>query len=273
MSNDKRRARIAADEARKVGESRADKRWAAEMGGMGPHPDTTSPLRRDAVRFGKIEFWSFIFASVLTLATSQAWDVLSLCVGLGASFAVIVIICVIHEGKRCFRILSALVAAIVLTTYGYRIHNHQLLEQVHHDYVDGTTTERAELRTQFPFGYVVVRQSVDMETWQPNPLNHIEWRIDWDKTTINPDFATRTVSWQIINPSATKLRNGKKVGSLNSDNVAFLQTVPLIVGDYYPVRAVSLGANEPQIFVGTISDNQRIPVFVLGFRLDVAPAP
>jgi len=129
------------------------------------------------------------------------------------------------------------------------------------DYIDGTKCTHAELKEMFPFGYVVFSFREGRWTFQPHSDGHLETKVAWENVKITPDFARRTVTWTIPNISYSLPRTG-----LSGGRNAIENTFPLKVGKAYKDPGfVILG--EPATYVAALSDNQRFPVFVLGFRI------
>ena len=131
--------------------------------------------------------------------------------------------------------------------------------------VPSTGIPYAKLEALFPFGYVVFLMGKGKHTYEPEPSEKLRWIADWSKVEIIPDFSKRTVRWNIPSLSSTTTAH-------------HLQVLRQQTGGMYPLDTKRIFAiksmyveNEPLIWVGTLSDDQRFPIFVLGFRILEGP--
>jgi hypothetical protein len=136
------------------------------------------------------------------------------------------------------------------------------------DYIEGTTFTYAMLKDALPFGYVLFYwRDGEIRSWIPHPDSRLEWNVDWNRVRITPDFAERTVVFEFPEIGFSYLQDGvrKPVGS---GNRVTTRPITMRVGDLRGLQAIFHGKNEPTLCVATLSDNQRTPVFIVGFRID-----
>ena len=83
-----------------------------------------------------------------------------------------------------------------------------------------------------------------------------------DRVQKNPDFSKQTIAWNILVKSAKK-----NVPGMEYYDQWLSTEVPLLpLCKAYSIEAF-VEANQPKPWVSTLSDDQRFPVFVLGFRI------
>jgi len=87
----------------------------------------------------------------------------------------------------------------------------------------------------------------------------MQWAADWDKLRIIPDFIKKSVWWEIPNLRSTNTK-------IQVHNGYIGQEVPIDTKQFWVLQAIVF-AGQPMLMVGTLSDDQRYPVFVLGFRI------
>lgn len=215
------------------------------------------------ISFDRKEVLMFILANILALATSQS-DEWIIYPGLLVSWGLILCICYIHEGGDKWRLISACAATVIIGVFAGRV----FWRQSHpHDFIEGTSMSRTALKEQMPFGYAIFRNSIDTEIWQPNPLKHIEWSVDWGAIIATPDKTNKKVIWQIRSLEVFESDNGVR-GKQLVDLKHFTGTYWMVLNK--PIRLTLVGVkDEPEVFVETLSDNQRTPIFVLGLRINI----
>jgi hypothetical protein len=154
----------------------------------------------------------------------------------------------------------------VITNIPGQFSNLSAAMVVQQDYIGGTRFTHKKVREIFPFGYAVIyfsgEQRFRYETFR---TGLIEWTLDWNNVKIEPDFSAATVHWTI----PTVLIKGTNVhhGSTADLNVGAIETESVFkAGAMNRVGIVDF-KDDPVIYVGTLSDNQRSPVFVIGFRI------
>jgi hypothetical protein len=138
--------------------------------------------------------------------------------------------------------------------------------------VDGKQILSARrLRDLFPFGYYVFSKKEGQWTYEATPeANRLQYHIDPKRVQIEPDFAKKTVHWKIL--LSAEAPNGQAFAL--QDNLVEL-TVPMTTrrgqsGEIvHPVFLLPFfyQENQPSPFVVTLDDDQRFPVFTLGFRI------
>jgi hypothetical protein len=131
------------------------------------------------------------------------------------------------------------------------------------DYIEGTQFTRMLMDDRFPFGYAIffVREG-DKLVHEVSAAGRLQWDINWDNVKIEPDFAAQKVKWTI-----PQYRAKNKSANFSIDAAA-IDITPFSVGN----RACSgyLSLTDPLPFLGILSDNQRSPVFIIGFRVATA---
>jgi hypothetical protein len=92
------------------------------------------------------------------------------------------------------------------------------------------------------------------------------WDIDWNFSYIRPDFFKREVSYGIGVKSVYRIKNGQQQPPMIKD-ITFARTCPLgRPGMCYPISAIS-PTGDPEPYGAIIGDDQRRPVFVIGFQI------
>lgn len=130
-------------------------------------------------------------------------------------------------------------------------------------FIEGTQTTYKRLSEAFPFGYAVFfygQNKIIRNEIISNGL--MDWKLDTDKVGIEPNFYTGMVTWTIPDVSITDSGPG---GKIIMNGSSFTLSFPMRRGVSH-LAGISNG-NKPVMYVGTISDDQRRPVFVLGFRI------
>ena len=123
----------------------------------------------------------------------------------------------------------------------------------HADYVEGTEYTQKRLSEIFPFGYVVF-------FFGQNRILHneivksgmMDWKLDVDSVSINPNFYSGVVTWTIPNVNATPGNTGAQNTVINSKVVS---EAPLKKG--YAGRTGFMFGNTPVMYVMTLGDNER----------------
>lgn len=138
------------------------------------------------------------------------------------------------------------------------------------DTIRGTKFTHEQLEENFPFGYVVFRLADAKWIYEPDQ-SLLEKHIDWAKVAITPDFSKKTVDWYIPHLNLTWTRFNIRLA-----NIGASVTTPMTIGRFHyfePVRFGGVNQGEPAMCLGTLSDNQLHPVFVLGFRIPSQKGP
>ena len=125
------------------------------------------------------------------------------------------------------------------------------------DFIEGTDVTRKQLAETFPFGYAVFllgeNSRLRHEVFKTGLL---EWKLDLDEVGIEPNFAEAKVTWRI-----PAFASGN-AGTIKDFTLTY--TCPLVKRAF--LTSVSY-SNQPAMYVGTLSGNQRKPVLVLGYRI------
>ncbi len=129
------------------------------------------------------------------------------------------------------------------------------------DYFPGTQITRSRLREVFPFGYAVIFfGKSERERWEVWRTGKLEWKIDLDNIIIDPHPETDTVSW-VIPP----------ISAIGTNYHGEFHGVNLYVTSHFtPGSMENSGfviADAPNIYVAVLGNNQRTPVFAIGFRI------
>lgn len=129
------------------------------------------------------------------------------------------------------------------------------------EFIEGTRFTSKRLQDIFPFGHVVFFFGQnEILTHQVYKNGLMDWTFDVGEVSIEPDFYSRTVKWKIPNVNTSG-------GQVSIDKGSITIKGPLQVGCTY--RAGVLLPNKPVMHLMTIGDNQRKPVFVIGYRMPV----
>jgi hypothetical protein len=128
------------------------------------------------------------------------------------------------------------------------------------DYIEGTSIGRQQFEHFFPFGYAIIYPNEDGEKRTHEVHNNMmNWKIDWNKVKIEPDFQGGMVTFTVPDPSATG--NNQIV----SQNSLFSSVLPLTNGI---CRRIGFNfGNNPVPNVCVLNTDERNPVFAIGFRI------
>jgi hypothetical protein len=137
-----------------------------------------------------------------------------------------------------------------------------VIHQADPTYIEGTTIRLSDLDNEFPYGWVAFRRATgDQWTHQVDPHGHLRYNINWDDVKIEPDPSTEQVKWSI--PFSA-------IGApfqISIENGMISNQVPMIVGQRIGFYYLDFGHPEVLPYVETLSNDQRRPVFALGFRI------
>ena len=129
--------------------------------------------------------------------------------------------------------------------------------------IEGTRFTQKRLSEIFPFGYAVFffgqNRILRNEIFKNGMM---DWKLDVNAVVIEPDFYSGSVQWTIPNVNAATDGSGPHV-SVNGGTIKV--AAPLKEG--CARRGGFLLANKPVLHVITLGDNQRTPVFAIGFRI------
>lgn len=144
---------------------------------------------------------------------------------------------------------------------------------VHPDPIPGTRFSFKRVGDDmFPFGYAMWSLQGDEWTFTSRPLGFLTWDISKRQITITPNYANKTVTWDIAQIDATLGTNrlGQVAPPLRFMNLDSHFSVPTLEGMLYKVIPIQV-TGEPMPFVTTLSPDPRNLVFALGFRIPNYP--
>jgi hypothetical protein len=128
-------------------------------------------------------------------------------------------------------------------------------------YIEGTDITHKQLQEVFPFGYAVIYLGQNKRfRYEVFKNGLMDWKIDLDKVTIDPDFASGKVTWKIQPTSAEG-----QAGQIQFVNSTVSVICPMKNGTTN--KAGFIIGNNPVPYVATLNADQRNPVFALGFRI------
>ena len=102
------------------------------------------------------------------------------------------------------------------------------------------------------------------------------WKIDYEKVAFAPDFSKGSLGYDLgtveqsyPRPSVVEVRNaGPRAPSFVSIGLTAKLAGEMKIEEGNAALATDFySPNQPAIFIGVLSSNQRTPVFVLGFRI------
>ena len=125
--------------------------------------------------------------------------------------------------------------------------------------IPGTNVTEQQVRDFFPYGYVIFSFRDGNWTYSPLPSDKMQFTADWSKVTIIPNFGTGEAKWEVPDVKSTNTSVHLQGYSFGQDNV------PLNPNQFWIMQGLVF-SGQPVPVMGTLSDNQRFPVFVLGFR-------
>jgi hypothetical protein len=147
----------------------------------------------------------------------------------------------------------------------------RLLEQVSAqgkaapDYIVGTKFTYNKLREVFPFGYTIFwSKTGSQETtdrFKVVKTGRTEWEMDWDNVIMEVDYSNHIVTWKL--PSVSAQGPGLSVGG----GLKMQCSSAFKAGQIHLAPLVQLPGGQPVLHVGTLSDDQLSPVFVIGLRI------
>jgi len=133
------------------------------------------------------------------------------------------------------------------------------------DYIPGTQYTPANLEHTFPFGYAVIYYLANQRlTYDVVKNGRMDWKTDWDSVQIKPNFAAGNVEILTGPFSVTTTGNGPWVDTAEN-GLSIDITIPFKKG--YCTQAGVYIINKPVPYVAVLSDDQRNPVFAIGFRI------
>jgi hypothetical protein len=128
------------------------------------------------------------------------------------------------------------------------------------DFIEGTDFTHKQLDHIFPFGYAVIYLNSEGEKETHEFHNNLlNWKIDWDQVKIEPHFGSGMVTFTIPDMFA----NGGTGNHVEGTTDVF--TMPMKRGLVKPA-GIGFGG-DPAPYVAILSDNQRSPIFAIGFRI------
>jgi hypothetical protein len=131
------------------------------------------------------------------------------------------------------------------------------------DYIEGTEVARKQLEQIFPFGYAIIylneENQKEIHEFRSKLSN---WRINWDLVKIEPNFESGNVTFTTPNIDANAADKGSVLVMSNS---TFVVNIRLQKG-VSRVGPIQFGA-VPVPYFAILNDNQRKPVFAIGFRI------
>jgi hypothetical protein len=133
---------------------------------------------------------------------------------------------------------------------------------IENGFIKGTHVTESDLDTDFPFGWVVFFLHQGEQTiHKVDPGGHLKYTINWDDVIIKPNQSDRTVEWTIPHFSVS----GKSHGVDNTVQNAF-KMLDDIEGVHF-FYDFFFESDQPTMGVETLSNDQRNPIFALGFRV------
>lgn len=186
-----------------------------------------------------------------------------------------------RHAKICFWILTGLILAVFVFLYfrasqPTRAQIQQTPAPVqpspqNEQFIEGTDYTEKHLNEIFPFGYAIFfvgqNKPPEIQLFTNNLMN---WTFDVKSVSIIPNSFTGKVEWRIPNIAAV---SDPSVASNGFGGVAHIHVgVEVVVTPFrrgFIGRANGFvnGNNQPNMYVGVLSDNQRLPVFTIGFRI------
>jgi hypothetical protein len=160
----------------------------------------------------------------------------------------------------CVAIAATIVLWAILVPIGSRLSNAPAAS-----FIPGTRFTFPEIRERFPLGYVIFSGTDGEFRFKAHPTDRLVWECDWSLTTIKPDFRKGEVAWTIRDLGAFYIREGQKIPVVTAKNVHLNYRVPL-VGFHASQTPVS-SPNSPDMILGTLSNDQLNPVFIVGFAI------
>jgi len=131
------------------------------------------------------------------------------------------------------------------------------------DFIEGTRYTQNRLNEIFPYGYVVfwygqnhiLRNQISKNGKQ-------DWKLDVDAVSLDPDFDSGKVTWMLPSVNSTPEGFWPEL-TINGSTIH----VTANLKEGFARQAGFLVENKPMMYVMTLSDNQRTPVFAIGFRI------
>lgn len=158
----------------------------------------------------------------------------------------------------------ALLAASILSIAGFQWHKRIPAEPLSGP-IAGTEFKHSDVKHIFPYDYGLISleegKPLRHEEFRGETNKFLNWKIDWKHITAEPDVAAGKVVFGI--PVRT---DGPNLAlSLGTGYTTLTITAQLKTGAMATPPVVF--HNKPVLYVCTLSDNQRKPVFAVGFRI------
>ncbi|MGD1088783.1 MAG: hypothetical protein ABR955_08680 [Verrucomicrobiota bacterium] len=129
------------------------------------------------------------------------------------------------------------------------------------DYIEGTDFTHKQLWNTFPFGYAIIHFGQNrIENYEIVTNGLMDWKIDLNHVIIKPNYFEGKVEWTIPHVSATSI-SGLDFNAGEMEAISDFKTGSLAA------PGVLVAKNKPVLCIGTLNDNQRSPVFVIGYRI------
>jgi len=136
-------------------------------------------------------------------------------------------------------------------------------------FVPGTSIKVNQIKTDFALGYIVIRKGDGRWTYEPDIRDQITLKNDFSKIQIDPDFPSGVVRWSIPDFGWV----GTSFSFLDDYVAITASLTPGIMIRVRDIIEIRGGKSMPSIWVGTLSEDQAHPVFLLGLRYDPPKYP
>ena len=132
------------------------------------------------------------------------------------------------------------------------------------NFFEGTDITQKQLEKLFPFGYVVIYTAENKRfRYEVFKNGLLDWTFDWDAVKVDPNFTTGIATITMPMGNTTRADGSFVFKTFGSSMVLSL---PLKTGEMRAAGGEFVD-DAPTPYIVVLSDNQRSPVFAIGFRI------
>jgi hypothetical protein len=171
--------------------------------------------------------------------------------------------------KLVWRVYALLLAlcAVCCGFWTFAITNSPTTQAAVPEYIRGTKTTLNQMERWFPFGwYIFYPENHGSLHSDPGPRNKV--MMDWKAVEIISDFSSNKVQFWFTDPVWWKVENGTNRSMFHLEQMSIGKLVDIKREIFYVFDAIkSESPNDPVPWLGTLNDDQRAPVYAIGFRI------
>lgn len=133
--------------------------------------------------------------------------------------------------------------------------------------IAGTSVTYEKLTQLYPFGWIVYALNEATTSYEPLVYDKLVWDASWKDVVFIPDFAHNKAT-VALPPNITFKVQGRSY--MRFENILNVTDIDMDGSVYRSL--IDGGPNQPCLHLSALSNNQRKPVFVIGFRIAAMPS-